>query len=61
MEDPASYSSRPRRRYDRPVVESFTVETFAPRLGSAFAIVLDDGTSLESELESVTADDSVVG
>jgi hypothetical protein len=40
------------------VLESFTVATFAPQLGSACAIVLDDGTSLESELESVTADDA---
>ena len=36
------------------MLETLTVETFAPQRGSTFAIVLDDATTLDAELETVT-------
>jgi hypothetical protein len=37
------------------VLESFSVETFADRVGEAFRVRLDDGSELELQLASATA------
>jgi hypothetical protein len=36
------------------VLDAVTIETFAPRVGSVFRIVVDDKTTIEAELETVT-------